>query len=198
MPAESRRTLLNVQTTRIEGGRPVPTPTRLMAALAIIRNPWFGRGWVEDLSPEIRYHCPEIGRLLAGMILDATGDGIEGVGKASVVGMGGETEHALALTHSLWFGNAVRAAIGATGHLAFANTRAPAGCALMIPLMDKDDAGRRSHDQTIHLTVPDAPSDDEIVVALGASVGGHPWHRIGDRAEDLRAMARDPETPAGG
>ncbi|HCD21638.1 MAG TPA: peptide synthetase, partial [Alphaproteobacteria bacterium] len=43
----------------------------------------------------------------------------------------------------------------------------------------KHDAGRRSHYQTIHLNIPDAPTDDEIVVALGASVGGHPHHRIG-------------------
>ena len=46
MPAEIRRTLLQIQTTRIEGGKAVPTPTKLVAALAIIRNPWFGSaGW---------------------------------------------------------------------------------------------------------------------------------------------------------
>ena len=94
MPAEIRRTLLQIQTTRIEGGKSVPTPTRLIAALAIIRNPWFGRGWVEDLQPEVRDICPEVGKLLTGMILDVTGTALEGYGKASVVGMGGEIEHA--------------------------------------------------------------------------------------------------------
>jgi len=197
MPAEIRRTLLNVQTTRIEGGKAVPTPTRLVAALVIIRNPWAGRGWVADLSPEVRDLCPEIGKLLTGMILEVTGDKIEGVGKASVVGMGGEIEHAQALTHSLWFGNQYRDAIKAKSYLAFTNTRGSAGSSLMIPLMDKDDGGRRSHYQTIHLTVPDAPADDEIIVALGASIGGHPLHRIGDRYQDLRDMGRDVDNPAG-
>ncbi len=197
MPAEIRRTLLQIQTTRIEGGKVVPTPTKLVAALAIIRNPWFGRGWVENLTPEIRDVGPEIGKLLTDMILGVTGDNLEGYGKASVVGMGGEIEHAQALTHTLWFGNQFRDAVQAKSYLVFTNTRGAAGCSLMIPLMDKDDGGRRSHYQTIHLTVPDAPADDEIIVALGASVGGHPLHRIGDRYEDLREMGRDVDNPAG-
>ena len=71
------------------------------------------------------------------------------------------------------------------------------GCPLVIPLMDKHDAGRRSHYQTIHLNIPDAPADDEIVVALGASVGGHPHHRIGNRYEDLKDMGHDVDNPAG-
>ena len=197
MPAEIRRTILNIQTTRAEGGKPVPEPTKLITAIVIIRNPWFGRGWVEDLKPEVRDVCPEIGKLLTGMILDVTGDRLEGYGKASVVGMGGEIEHAQALTHSLWFGNQFRDAVKAKTYLAFTNTRGAAGTSVMIPLMDKDDSGRRSHYQTIHVNVQDAPAEDEIIVALGASIGGHPLHRIGNRYEDLREMGRDVENPAG-
>ncbi|MEL6220234.1 MAG: amino acid synthesis family protein [Pseudomonadota bacterium] len=197
MPATIRRTLLHVQTTHEEGGRPVPEPTQLVAALAIIRNPWFGRGFVEDLRPEIRDCGPELGQVLTEMILGVTGDAIEGYGKASLVGMGGELEHAQALTHTLWFGNRYREAVGAKTYLAFSNTRGAAGASLVIPLMDKHDAGRRSHYQTIHISVPDAPAEDEIVMALGASVGGHPHHRIGDRYADLREMGHDPDNPAG-
>ena len=94
MPAEIRRTLLQVQTTRIEGGQTVPVPTKLITALAIIKNPWFGRGFVENLRPEIQDVCPKLGKLLTEMILEVTGDALEGYGKASVVGMGGELEHA--------------------------------------------------------------------------------------------------------
>ena len=197
MSAEIRRTLVQVQTTHREGGRAVPEPTKLYAALVILKNPWFGRGFVEDLSPEVRAICPEIGRLLTGMLLDAAGGMVEGCGKASVTGMGGELEHAQALTHSLWFGNQFREAVQAKSYLAFTNTRGAASCPVVIPLMDKDDAGRRSHYQTIHLVVPDAPAEDEILVALGGSVGGHPLHRIGDRYADLREMGRDPDNPAG-
>jgi hypothetical protein len=197
MPTEIRRTILNIQTTHLEGWKKVETPTKLVSAIAIIKNPWFGRGHVENLRPEIRESGPVLGKLLTDMILDVTGDTLEGYGKASVVGMGGELEHAQALTHTLWFGNQFREAVDAKTYLVFANTRGAAGTSLMIPLMDKHDGGRRSHYQTIHLSIPDAPAEDEIIVALGASVGGHPNHRIGNRYEDLKEMGRDVENPAG-
>ena len=197
MSAEIRRTLLHVQTTHIEEGKPVEEPTRLIAALAVIKNPWHGRGFVEDLRPEIREVGPVVGKLLTDMILDVAGDKVEGYGKASVVGIEGSVEHAQALAHTLWFGNQYREAVGAKTYLAFTNARGAAGQPIMIPLMDKDDAGRRSHYQTIHLNMPDAPAPDEIVMALGASIGGHPHHRIGDRYQDLEEMGRNVENPAG-
>lgn len=197
MPLELRRTLTTVQTTYKEGWKEVATPTKLISAIAIIRNPWFGQGHVEDLGPEVRAICPELGRLLTDLLLAETGDALEGCGKASIVGMGGEIEHAQALTHSLWFGNQLREAIKGKSYLAFSNTRGGAGTAITIPLMDKDDPGRRSHYQTIQTSVNDAPAEDEVVVALGASIGGHPNHRIGDRYQDLKEMGRDVDNPAG-
>jgi len=197
MAPQIRRTLLRHQTTHEEGGKPVDVPTELVAALVIIRNPWFGEGFVEDLRPHIRSHAPELGKLLTTMILDVTGDRLEGYGKASVVGMGGELEHAQAMTHTLWFGNQYREAVDAKSYLSFANTRGAAGTPIMIPCMHKDDGGLRSHYQTIHLNVPDAPAEDEIIVALGASVGGHPHHRIGNRYVDLEEMGGDVDNPAG-
>ena len=197
MTVEIRRTLLHVQNTLVEEGRAVEPATKLVAALAIIKNPWFGLGYVENLRPAIIESGPVVGKLLTDMILDVTGDTLEGYGKASVVGMGGSLEHAQALTHTLFFGNQMRDAVNAKSYLAFTNTRGAAGCAMMIPLMDKNDGGRRSHYQTIHLNVPDAPADDEVIIAFGASVGGHPHHRIGDRYQDLAEMGRDVENPAG-
>ncbi|HAR50992.1 MAG TPA: peptide synthetase, partial [Roseovarius nubinhibens] len=58
MPIDIRRTLTTVQTTHKEGWKEVAEPTTLVAAMAIIGNPWYGRGHVEDLSPEIREHGP--------------------------------------------------------------------------------------------------------------------------------------------
>ncbi|MEM9331913.1 MAG: amino acid synthesis family protein [Pseudomonadota bacterium] len=197
MPAEIRRTLLHVQTTFFEEEKAVEKPTKLIAALAIIKNPWHGLGFVEDLRPAIRDTGPQLGKTLTEMILDAAQSEIEGYGKAAVVGMGGYVEHAQALTHTLWFGNQYREAVGAKTYLAFTNTKGATGQPIMIPLMDKHDAGRRSHYQTIHLSIPDAPAADEIVIALGASIGGHPHHRIGDRYQDLKEMGHDVENPAG-
>ena len=119
MSVEIRRTLLWQQTTYIEGWQKVPEPTLLVAAMAIIKNPWFARGHVEDLRPEIREYCPGLGKLLTDMLIGVTGARLEGCGKASVVGMGGEIEHAQALTHSLHFGNQFREAINAKSYLAF-------------------------------------------------------------------------------
>ncbi|MGI9350591.1 MAG: amino acid synthesis family protein [Rhizobiaceae bacterium] len=197
MTAEIRRTLLHIQTTHIEEGKPVSPATKLIAALAVVKNPWHGLGYVEDLRPQIRETGPVIGKLLTDMILEVAGDRVEGYGKAAVVGMGGYVEHAQALTHTLWFGNQYREAVGAKTYLAFTNTKGVAGQPIMIPLMDKHDAGRRSHYQTIHLNIPDAPGPDEIVMALGASIGGQPHHRIGDRYQDLEEMGHNPDNPAG-
>ena len=197
MPLEIRPKLLWQQKTFLEGWKKVDAPTRVLAAMMIIKNPWFGRGHVDNLRPEIKEYGPVIGEMLTEMLLDATEDQLEGCGKASVVGMGGEIEHAQAMTHTLHFGNQFREAIGAKSYLAFSNTRGSANCAITIPLMDKHDGGRRSHYQTTQTSVADAPADDEIIIALGASVGGHPNHRIGDRYEDLREMGRDIDNPAG-
>lgn len=198
MPAEIRKTLLHVEETLVEGGRAAPVPLRMFAAVAVIRNPWAGQGFVEDLRPGILDCAPGLGELLTGMILDAAGGGdkVEGYGKSAIVGTDGEIEHASALIHTLRFGNHYREAVGAKSYLAFCNTRGPANAPLLIPLMDKNDGGKRSHYLTIQLSIADAPAADEIVVALGASIGGRPHHRIGDRYQDLQELGHDVENPA--
>ncbi|MFQ6163051.1 amino acid synthesis family protein [Sinorhizobium meliloti] len=199
MPVQIRKTLLQIETTLIEGGKATPQPLKLISALAVVKNPWAGRGFVEDLKPEIHAAAPVLGELLTRMIIDAVGSGeaVEGYGKAAVVGLDGEIEHASALIHTLRFGNHYRQAVGAKSYLAFCNTRGPANATVMIPLMDKNDEGRRSHYLTIQTAMPDAPAADEIVVALGASVGGRPHHRIGDRYQDLKDLGHDAANPAG-
>jgi hypothetical protein len=198
MAAQIRKTLTLIETTLIEGGRAAPRPLRLIAAVAVLKNPWAGRGFVDDLKPEIHAVAPELGALLTAMMLEAAGgpDNIEGYGKAAVVGLNGELEHANALIHTLRFGNHYRQAVGAKTYLAFTNVRGGANTPVMIPLMDKHDEGRRSHYQTVHFAIPDAPAADEIVVALGAATGGRPHHRIGDRYQDLKDLGHDVANPA--
>jgi hypothetical protein len=187
-----------VETTLIEGGREAPKPLKLIAAMAVVKNPWAGRGFVEDLKPEIHSVAPVLGELLTRMIIETAGSGevVEAYGKAAVVGLDGEVEHASALIHTLRFGNHYRTAVGAKSYLAFCNTRGGANAPILIPLMDKNDEGRRSHYLTIQCAIPDAPAADEIVVALGASIGGRPHHRIGDRYQDLKDLGHDVANPA--
>jgi len=40
----------------------------------------------------------------------------------------------------------------------------------------------------LQFSINDAPAPDEIVVALGGSIGGRPHHRIGDRYQDLKDL----------
>ncbi len=175
------------ETQYIEGGKACDIPLRLFAAAAIIKNPWHGQGFIEDLKPEIYDVAPQLGKMLTETILDMAGGGetVEGYGKAAMVGTSGEVEHASAIIHTLRFGNYYRNAVQAESYLSFTNVRSGPGGTLMIPLMHKNDAGMRSHYLTVQFAMPDAPAHDELVIALGASVGGRPHHRIGDRYQDI-------------
>ena len=185
-----RKLVTYTEETRIEGGKAASTPLRMFAAAAVIANPWAGRGFVEDLKPEIHDLAPQLGEILTASILEMTGSGeaVEGYGKAAVVGTNGEIEHASALIHTLRFGNHYRTAVGATSYLSFTNVRGGPNCSIAIPLMHKMDEGMRSHYLTIQFAINDAPTPDEIVVALGASIGGRPHHRIGDRYQDIKDL----------
>lgn len=202
MPAEIRKTLLHLEKTLIEGNKVAKKPLILIAAVAVIKNPWVDlkkpNQFVDDLKPGILDVAPGLGEMLTSMIIKEarSGDAVEGYGKSAIVGLKGEIEHASGIIHTLRFGNFYREAVGAKSYLSFCNTRGGANSPILIPLMDKNDAGRRSHYLTIQLSIPDAPNDDEIVVALGASIGGRPHHRIGDRYQDLKDLGHDFDNPA--
>ena len=192
-----RKYVVYDEETLIEGFRKAETPLRMFAVAAVIENPWAGK-YIEDLKPEILSIAPPLGKELTQRITNLVGGGdrIEAYGKAAVVGLDGEIEHASAIIHTLRFGNFYREAVGAKSYLSFTNTRGPADSPIMIPLMDKNDAGRRSHYLTIQFSIADAPRSDEIVVAIGGSIGGRPHHRIGDRYQDLKDLGHDVENPA--
>ncbi|WP_367106215.1 amino acid synthesis family protein [uncultured Psychrobacter sp.] len=183
--------------TLIEGHKTADTPLRLFAVAAVITNPWAGR-YVADLKPEIQAFGPVLGELLTNKITTLAGgaDKIQAYGKAAVVGLNGEIEHASGLIHTLRFGNFYREALSASSYLSFTNIRGGANSPIMVPLMDKDDVGRRSHYLTIQFAIPDAPRDDEVVIVLGGATGGRPHHRIGDRYQDLKDLGRDLDNPA--
>ncbi|WP_170409597.1 amino acid synthesis family protein [Ruegeria arenilitoris] len=181
----------------VEGFRKADRPWRMFAVAAVVTNPWAGR-YVGDLRPEILSFAPVLGEELTGRMiaLAGSGDAIEAYGKAAVVGLDGEVEHASGLIHTLHFGNHFRQAVGAKSYLSFTNTRGPANAPIMVPLMDKNDAGRRSHYLTLQFAIPDAPRADEVVIVLGGATTGRPHHRIGDRYQDLKDLGHDVDNPA--
>jgi hypothetical protein len=197
MPAIIRKTVKFTETTFIEGGRPAETPVLMVAAAAVIANPWAGRGFVEDLRPVILEAAPGLADVLVPMLLDELGGApkLEAYGKAAVVGLDGEIEHASGFIHTLRFGNRFREAVGGTSYLSFTNKRGPAGCSIQIPMMHKTDEGFRSHYLTIEFAIADAPLPDEIVVALGGAAGGRAPPRIGNRYLDMEEMSKEKDNP---
>ena len=197
MYPEIRKIVTYDEEILIEGFRKTEKPWRTFAVAAVITNPWAGK-FVDNLKPEIQAYGPILGEMLTDRMLSlaGSGDAIEAYGKAAIVGLNGEIEHASALIHTLRFGNFYREAVGAKSYLAFTNTRAGANAPIMVPLMDKNDAGRRSHYLTIQFSISDAPRDDEIVIVLGAAMSGRPHHRIGDRYQDLKDLGHDLDNPA--
>lgn len=190
MPFTVRKIAVYKEYLAIEGGRPLPRPILLVGAAAVIVNPWAGQGFVEDLKPLQVDGCAEIGKRLSDAVMaEMQGEApMEAYGKAAVVGIGGEIEHAAAIIHNLRFGNEYRRAAGAESYLSFANKRGPAGCSIQIPMKHLHEIASRAHFITHEMFIPDAPGPNEVVVALGASCGGRPHARIGDREQDKRDL----------
>jgi len=198
MSFEIRKIVTTIEETHIEGGKAADKPVTMVGVAAVIKNPWHGRGFVEDLSPEIKAHCSDLGALIVEYISKYIGgaENIEAYGKAAVVGAEGEIEHASAVVHTLRFGNHYRNAVEAQSYLAFTNKRGGPGTSIQIPMMHKDDEGFRSHYITLEMSIEDAPAADELVICLGASDGGRVHPRIGNRYEDLKALAEEAELAA--
>ena len=108
-----------------EGGRAAEPSLRMIGVAAVVANPWAGRGFVEDLQPDIQRMAPVLGNMLTQRLIDlaGSGDAIEAYGEACISGTNCEIEHASALIHTLQFGNFYREAVGAKSYLGFTNTR---------------------------------------------------------------------------
>ncbi|MDF2783633.1 MAG: peptide synthetase [Pantoea eucrina] len=198
MHPDIRKTIVTTETLYTDGGKAAGTPLVMIAAAAVVKNPWAGRGFVEDLAPEIREMAPVLGELLTGLIVKEAGGGdrVVAYGKCAVTGLNGELEHASALIHTLHFGNHYRSAVQGKTYLAFNNTRGPANTPILVPMMGTEDEGSREHYLTMQFNINDAPFSDEIVIALGAALGGRPHHRIGNRYLDLKELGHDQKNPA--
>jgi hypothetical protein len=95
-----RKLFTIVEETHGEMGRAINPPTRKAAAIAVLKNPFAGQ-YVEDLSPLMDLG-EELGGLLGNQAREALGltpEQAESYGKACIVGMKGELEHAGAILH---------------------------------------------------------------------------------------------------
>ncbi|MEK6421608.1 MAG: amino acid synthesis family protein [Burkholderia gladioli] len=193
MNTEVRKIATFVETLMIEGGKPAPQPVTTVVVAAVLRNPWAGKGFCEDLRPEILRLAPALGaELTSRLVALMPAERVQAYGKAAVVGVNGEIEHASALIHTLRFGNMFREAVNGTAFLSFTNTRVGPGAMLSLPMIHKSATGQRSHFLTATFQIADAPAPDEILIAIGAADGGRAHPRIGDRFIDMAEMGEAP------
>ena len=173
-----RKVIVQREETRSEAGRDLAAPTVKVVAAAVIENPLAG-GLSEDLSA-LEEIGAEVAALLVEEALRAAGDRageVSAYGKAAIVGLDGELEHAAALIHPR-FGAPVRAAIGGGAAIIPSTKKVDAaGAAITIPLTNKDDIWSFDEMDAAEISVPGAPRPDEILVCLALGVGGRPHAR---------------------
>lgn len=187
---EIRKIFTTIEETFIEGHKEVETPIKMIITAAVIKNPWYGEEYVENLKPEIDEKAPILGEALVEELFKYINspDEVEAFGKAATVGVDGEIEHASAFIHTLKFGNKFRDSVEGKSILSFTNKRGGPGSTITIPMVHKNDDSKRSHFVTFETRIDDAPKQDEIVVAIGVSTGGRPHPRTGDRHQDMKDM----------
>ena len=180
MAARIRKLIVEVDETRIEGGKAIDPPTRKALAMAVIENPYAGR-YAENLD-ELIAIGEELGGLLGEKCVQALGiapGAAQSYGKAAIVGEAGELEHAAAILHPK-LGAPLRLAVEKGAALVpSSKKRGTLGTAIDVPLGHKDAAFVRSHFDAVEARVSDAPRANEIVVAVAVTDSGRPLPRIG-------------------
>jgi hypothetical protein len=177
---EVRKYLTIVEETVMEGGRKVEPPTRKAAAIAVIKNPFAGK-YVENLEELVEVGVA-LGEKLTKMAVEALKippQKTESYGKAAIVGVDGELEHAAAILHPK-LGTPMREAVGGGKAIVpSAKKMGGPGTEIDVPLHYKDAAFVRSHFDAMSVRVPDAPRQDEIAVVIVVTDSGRPHPRVG-------------------
>jgi len=172
-----RKLVTIVEEIRADGQKEAARPVRKAAAVAVIENPFAGR-YVEDLQPLVQVG-EALGALLGKQAVEALGGVVESYGKAAIVGLDGEYEHAAAILHPT-LGTPFRAAVGGgKAIIPSAKKLGGPGATIDVPLHYKDAAFVRTHFDAMEVRLGDAPRANEILVALAVTDGGRPHPRVG-------------------
>jgi hypothetical protein len=191
-PVEVRKYVSYLEEIRVEGGRPLDSPLLRIAVGAVIRNPWAGDSFVDDLWPGINSVAPFMAHELTDRMLRLAGgaEGVVGFGKAVIIGEAGDMEHGAALLHGPYFGPYYRKVVGGTSPISFAEIRGGPGTSVSIPTHHKTENARRDYYQAFEVSVPDAPRRDELVILIGAVSGPRAHARSGDKTTDPKVEFR--------
>jgi hypothetical protein len=171
-----------------EAGRDAEIPLRKIAVAAVLRNPYAG-GYVEQLQPLIDASAT-LGAELSKVAVQALAPyKAQSYGKAGIVGIAGEQEHANALLTTT-FANPFREAVGGgKAWISSFTKRAAPGATIDIPLASKDALYVRSHYDGMTITLHDAPQPDEVVIILCLANRGRLNARVGGlKYEDVKGQ----------
>ena len=178
---ELRKILTFAEEVLGEAGANGDPPLRKVAVVAIVGNPFAGR-YVADLSP-LTDASRELGRRISALSVAAMAPyPVQSYGKAGLVGIAGEQEHAVAMLTTV-FGNAMREAVGGgKAWISSMTKRVAPGTTIDIPLAHKDALYVRSHYDGITMTLHDAPLANEIAIIAAFAHRGRLNHRVGGLA----------------
>ena len=182
-----RKLVTVVEEIHLEMGHEIAPPTRKAAAVAVIENPFAGR-YEEDLEP-LMVAGEYLGGLLGERCIAALGIApgeAESYGKAALVGVDGELEHAAAILHPRMGAPLRKVVERGAALIASSKKRGGPGQVLDIPLGHKDAAYVRSHFDAMEVQVSDAPRAGEVMVAIAVTDSGRPRPRVGGlRKEEI-------------
>lgn len=173
-----RKTMLFLEDIHHDGGPAAETPRRRAAIVAVVSNPFAGR-YEADLQSAMDDLKP-LGLLMTDRLIAALGglQGIDGYGKAGLVGEDGELEHT-----ALWHvpgGYAMRARLGAAKAIVPSSMKqGGVGTRIDVPLGHINAAYVRSHFDAMEVGLPDGPKAGEILFALAMTRGPRIQSRMG-------------------
>lgn len=178
MQLKTRRIFTFVEHKVSEAGRASEIPLRKIAVVAVVENPYAGQ-YVEDLQPLIDASVA-LGSELSKLAVQALAPyKAQSYGKAGIVGMAGEQEHANALLTTA-FAKPLREAVGGgKAWISSFTKRAAPGATIDIPLACKDGLYVRSHYDGMTITLHDAPQPDEVAIILCLANRGRLNARVG-------------------
>ena len=178
-----RKMMLFSETIHHENGPPPEQPRRRAAIVAIVANPFAGV-WQEDLQSAMDDLKP-LGLQMTDELIEALGgiEGIDGYGKAALVGEGGELEHT-----ALWHvpgGYSMRERLGEAKAIVPSAMKAGGpGTPIDIPLGHINAAYVRSHFDAMEVRIPDAPRDIASANMSSPARGPRIHNRMGGLTTD--------------
>ncbi|MCC4289524.1 MULTISPECIES: amino acid synthesis family protein [Vreelandella] len=172
-----RKRSLNVEDIWHDGGERKEKPLKMASANAVIRNPFAGV-YEPNLVPFMK-ELRQLGFELAKQLVGAIGkDNAEVYGKAAMVGVNGEIEHA-AVWHEAG-GWAIREVLGHPKAIVpSVKAVVHTGYKIMVPVNYIHASFVRSHFNSMEVGIQDAPKPDEILFSLVLGDGGRVHSRLG-------------------